>query len=112
MEAICDRVIIIDRGRLVADDKASTLRSNTQHRDALEVEFDGDVHANRLTNIAGVLGAHRKQGNSWVLEHDASIDVRPAVFRFAVDNGLQVLGMQKSERGLEEVFKELTRKGK
>lgn len=112
VEAICDRVIIIDRGRLVADDKASTLRSNTQHREALEVEFDGDVHANRLTNIAGVLGAHRKQGNSWVLEHDASIDVRPAVFRFAVVNGLQVLGMQKSERGLEEVFKELTRKGK
>jgi ABC-2 type transport system ATP-binding protein len=112
VEAICDRVIIIDRGRLVADDKASTLRSNTQHRDALEVEFDGDVHANKLTNIVGVLGAHRKQGNSWVLEHDAAIDVRPAVFRFAVDNGLQVLGMQKSERGLEEVFKELTRKGK
>lgn len=112
VEAICDRVIIIDRGRLVADDKASALRSNTQHRDALEVEFDGDVHANKLTNIVGVLGAHRKQGNSWVLEHDAAIDVRPAVFRFAVDNGLQVLGMQKSERGLEEVFKELTRKGK
>ncbi|MBL7945660.1 MAG: gliding motility-associated ABC transporter ATP-binding subunit GldA [Flavobacteriales bacterium] len=112
VEAICDRVIIIDRGRLVADDKASTLRSNTQHRDALEVEFDGDVHANKLTNIVGILGAHRKQGNSWVLEHDAAIDVRPAVFRFAVDNGLQVLGMQKSERGLEEVFKELTRKGK
>ncbi|MGV3637820.1 MAG: gliding motility-associated ABC transporter ATP-binding subunit GldA [Flavobacteriales bacterium] len=112
VEAICDRVIIIDRGRLVADDKASTLRSSTQQREALEVEFDGDVHANKLTNIVGVLDAHRKGGNSWVLEHDATIDVRPAVFRFAVDNGLQVLGMQKSERGLEEVFKELTRKGK
>ena len=40
---------------------------------------------------------------------DAGNDVRPAVFRFAVEQGLQVLGLQKSERGLEEVFKELTR---
>ena len=40
------------------------------------------------------------------------MDIRPAVFQFAVDHGLQVLGMQKSERGLEEVFKDLTRSGK
>ncbi len=111
VEAICDRVIIIDQGRMVADDKASTLRSNTQQREALEVEFSGEVHANSLSNIAGVLGAHRKQGQTWLLEHDAAVDIRPAVFRFAVDNDLQVLGMQKSERALEDVFKELTRKG-
>lgn len=110
VEAICDRVIIIKEGKLVADDKASTLRSSAHHREVLEVELSGDVHANRLTNIAGVLSAHRKQGNTWLLEHDAAVDIRPAVFRFAVDSDLQVLGMQKSERGLEDVFKELTRK--
>jgi ABC-2 type transport system ATP-binding protein len=110
VEAICDRVIIIDRGTLVADDKASTLRSSSQQREALEVEFDTDVKANLLLNISGVLQAKRGEGNSWILAHDASTDIRPAVFRFAVDNGLQVLGLQKSERGLEEVFKELTRK--
>jgi len=110
VEAICDRVIIIDRGTLVADDKASTLRSSNQQREALEVEFDTDVKANLLLNISGVLQAKRGEGNAWILAHDASTDIRPAVFRFAVDNGLQVLGLQKSERGLEEVFKELTRK--
>lgn len=110
VEAICDRVIIIDRGTLVADDKASSLRSGEQQRQALVVEFDGPVQANALTAIAGVLQARRGEGHQWVLAHDAAVDVRPAVFKFAVDNGLQVLGLQKSERGLEEVFKELTRK--
>lgn len=111
VEAICDRVIIIDKGRVVADDRASTLRSGTQQREALEVEFDRDVQANLLANIPGVQQAQRKAGCTWLLLHDASVDVRPAVFRFAVHQGLQVLGMQRSERGLEDVFKELTRSG-
>jgi ABC-2 type transport system ATP-binding protein len=110
VEAICDRVIIIDQGTLVADDKASTLRSGRQERQALEVEFDAEVKANALLGISGVLQTKRGEGNRWVLAHDATVDIRPAVFRFAVDNGLQVLGLQKSERGLEEVFKELTRR--
>jgi len=109
VEAICDRVIILDHGKVVADDKASTLRSGAQQREGLEVEFDRDVHANLLLNIPGVLQAQRKQGHIWILAHDAARDVRPAVFQFAVENGLQVLGLQKIERGLEEVFKELTR---
>ncbi len=111
VEAICDRVIIIDRGTLVADDKASTLRSgNTSQRAALEVEFDKAVQANVLLNISGVLQAKNSTGNKWILAHDAAKDIRPSVFQFAVENGLQVLGLQKMERGLEEVFKELTRK--
>ena len=111
VEAVCDRVIIIDHGKVVADDKASTLRSGTQQREGLEVEFDRDVKANLLLNIPGVQQALRKEGHIWVLAHDAALDVRPSVFRFAVDHGLQVLGMQKIERGLEDVFKELTRSG-
>ena len=110
VEAICDRVIIIDKGKVVADDKASTLRGRQQQRAVIEVEFDRAVEANILLNVAGVLHAKHKEGNSWLLAHDASTDVRPAVFQFAVDNGFKVLAMQKSERGLEEVFKELTRR--
>ncbi len=110
VEAICDRVIIIDRGKVVADDRASTLRNSTQQRALLEVEFNAPVQANVLLNIGGVLHAKHSAGNAWLLAHDSALDIRPAVFSFAVANGLQVLGLQKSERGLEEVFKELTRK--
>jgi len=109
VEAICDRVIIIDRGAVVADDKASTLRSRQHQQEVVEVEFDRAVSANDLLAITSVLHAKNKSGNIWLLAHDAANDVRPAIFQFAVDKGLKVLGMQKSERGLEEVFKELTR---
>lgn len=112
VEAICDRVIIIDRGKLVADDKASSLRSGPQQRVLLEVEFDKAVAANLLKNLSGVLNVHRKEDHLWLLEHDMTSDIRPAVFHFAVDNGLQVLGMHRSERAMEDIFKELTRPGK
>ncbi|MCW5899418.1 MAG: gliding motility-associated ABC transporter ATP-binding subunit GldA [Flavobacteriales bacterium] len=112
VEAICGRVIIIDRGRVVADEQASTLRGGHVQRAALEVEFDGEVHANDLRSIAGVLQAQRGEGAAWLLAHDAAQDIRPAVFQFAVDRGRKVLGMRKAERGLEEVFKELTARGR
>ncbi|MCB9183296.1 MAG: gliding motility-associated ABC transporter ATP-binding subunit GldA [Flavobacteriales bacterium] len=107
VEAICDRVIIIDKGRIVADDKAGALRTSRQGA-VLEVEFDRAPEPNMLLNIPGVLSAKRKEGATWLLAHDLTNDVRPAVFQFAVEQGLKVLGLQKSERGLEEVFKELT----
>lgn len=111
VEAICDRVIIIDRGRIVADGKANELRSASGQFEVLEVEFDKDVNKGKLLGIDGVKRAERMDGNFWSLAHGAGTDVRPAVFRFAVDNGLQVLTLRKGERGLEDVFKELTRPG-
>ena len=108
VEAICDRVIIIDRGLLVADDKASTLRSGDVEKAVLEVEFDSRIEANDLLGISGVQAAKKKDDKSWLVAYAASTDIRPAVFQLAVDRGVKVLGMHKSERGLEEVFKELT----
>jgi ABC-2 type transport system ATP-binding protein len=108
VEAICDRVIIIDRGKIVADDKASTLRSRSEHLQVLEVEFDVALEANVLLNIEGVTQARRGTGNTWMLAHHAGVDIRAAVFQFAVEQDHKVLGMQKSERALEDVFKELT----
>lgn len=112
VEAICHRVIIIDKGRIVADDKASALRSQRQQQEALEVEFDRAVKADLLRGIAGVAQAVPQAGNTWVLVHAAGTDPRPAVFEFAVQQGLKVLGLRRSERGLEEVFKELTRESR
>jgi ABC-2 type transport system ATP-binding protein len=111
VEAICDRVIIIDKGRTVADDRASNLRSTHGRKQVLEVEFDAEVPGNELANIPGVLHAKRGEGHIRLLAHEAGSDVRPAVFQFAVRKGIQVLGMRRSERGLEEVFKELTKGG-
>lgn len=109
VEAICSRVIIIDRGRIVADDRADQLRSAGLAREAVVVEFDAEVPANELRNIPGVQHVSRTDERSWALGFDPAHDVRPAVFEFAVRKGIKVLTLRKAERGLEEVFKELTR---
>jgi ABC-2 type transport system ATP-binding protein len=107
VEAICGRVIIIDKGRIVADGAASGLRGTHGRQEALEVEFDAPVDERALLGITGVEQALFANG-LWTLVHHEGTDIRPAVFQFAVDKGLKVLGLRRSERGLEEVFKELT----
>jgi ABC-2 type transport system ATP-binding protein len=109
VEAICSRVIIIDKGRIVADDSADRLRTAGISSEALLVEFDAEVAPNELRNISGVQQVSKQGERSWVLGFDATNDIRPSVFEFAVKKGLKVLTMQKAERGLEEVFKELTK---
>jgi ABC-2 type transport system ATP-binding protein len=109
VEAICGRVLIMDRGRLVADDTTNALRGGAHQREALEVEFDGVVNENALRTISGVLAAVRTERNTWVLFHAVGTDVRAAVFQKAVDKGWKVLTLQRAERGLEQVFKELTK---
>jgi ABC-2 type transport system ATP-binding protein len=93
----------------VADDKAQALRSTNSQREVLEVELDGPVQPSALERIPGVLKVEDLSANRWRLTTDAAQDARPAVFQFAVDAGRKVLTLQKAERGLEDVFKELTR---
>jgi len=110
VEAICTRVIIIDKGRIVADDSAERLRGSGLATEAVLVEFDADVAPNELKNIPGVQQVAKEGAHSWILGFDVANDIRPAVFEFAVKRGVKVLTLQKAERGLEEVFKELTKR--
>lgn len=108
VEAICDRVIIINKGRIVADDDAKHIRGLGGSRQAVLVEFDGRARAEDLQALPGVLHVERGEGNAWTLTYDAEHDIRPTLFQFAVDKGLTVLTQQRVERDLESVFKELT----
>ncbi len=108
VEAICSRVIIIDKGRIVADDNAKHLRGVGDQRQAILVEFDGRATTEELLALPGVDGAERRNDNTWALTFREENDIRPVVFQFAVDKGLKVLTLQRSERDLEAVFKELT----
>ncbi|MBK8582159.1 MAG: gliding motility-associated ABC transporter ATP-binding subunit GldA [Flavobacteriales bacterium] len=108
VEAICSRVIIIDKGVIVADDNAKHLRGMGDQRQAILVEFDGRATSEELLALPGVEGAERGNGNTWTITFREEDDIRAAVFQFAVDKGLKVLTLQRSERDLEDVFKELT----
>lgn len=108
VEAVCDRVVIINLGQLVADSKAIDLRKE-QNSTIITVEFDGEVSKAELAEIAGVIRVQRSAGNSWLLFSHRDADIRPDVFRFAVNRKLTVLTISRQEQRLEEIFRELTR---
>ncbi|PCJ87282.1 MAG: gliding motility-associated ABC transporter ATP-binding subunit GldA [Flavobacteriales bacterium] len=106
VEAICDRVIIINKGKIVADDTAKAIRSATKGKEVVIVEFSGKVDETKLKKIEGIESATNAIGNIWHVQ--ISKDVRNEIFQFAVQNELSVLAMQREEQRLEDVFKELT----
>jgi ABC-2 type transport system ATP-binding protein len=89
VEAICSRVIIIDKGRIVADDNAKHLRGMGDRRQAILVEFDGRIAAEELRALPGVEGVERGDGNTWTIMFPEENDIRPTVFQYALDKGLK-----------------------
>jgi ABC-2 type transport system ATP-binding protein len=107
VEAICDRVIIINKGQIVADDTAQTLQSGLNQQ-TVYVEFEGNVEKKQLQKIEGVSKVESFQ-NGWLLESKASGDLRKIVAQFAQTHQLLILTLKIEEKSLEEVFKELTK---
>jgi ABC-2 type transport system ATP-binding protein len=110
VEAICDKVIIIDRGRLVADDATANLRKRSVIQ-VITVEFDGTVEADSLRAITGIDQATHLIGNTWLLSSSSTTDIRKNIFSFAVERRLTVLTLHRDEQKIESVFRELTRRG-
>lgn len=107
VEAICDRVVIINRGEIVADDKAKDLQLNGSVQTVF-VEFEGTVSRNKLKKIPGV-GRVEQVGEGWLLESSEEMDLRKSVAQFAQQNNLLAVTLRKDEKSLEEVFKQLTK---
>ena len=107
VEAICDRVIIINRGEIVADDKAADLQVS-QTIQTVFVEFEGEVTRNQLKKIVGVKKVE-SFGDGWLLETMEEIDLRKSVATFAKDNDLLTITLKREQKSLEEVFKQLTK---
>lgn len=109
VEAICDRVIIIDKGVIVANEEKNNIYSRIkQPKQIIQVEFDKETDEQELIKIAGVSSVTEIREKTWILEAGGDEDIRPAIFSFAVNNNLTVLSLQKKESNLEEVFRHLT----
>jgi ABC-2 type transport system ATP-binding protein len=109
VEAICDRIIIIDKGIIVADEEKSNIYSTIKiRRQIVQVEFDKDPGESALSGIVNVKSVKYIKNNTWQIEAQGEKDIRPCLFSFAVNNHLTVLSMQKQESNLEEVFRHLT----
>ena len=109
VEAICDRVIIIDKGVIVADEEIKDIYTKISRTSQIVlVEFDREPDESMLKALPGLVSAKRDKGNNWIIEASGDQDIRPAIFAFAVSNNLAVLSLQKKENNLEEVFRILT----
>lgn len=107
VEAICDRVIIINKGEIVADDKASELQADLSHQ-TVYVEFEGSVTKASLNKIPSVRKVE-KVNNGWLLESTDDVDLRKVIAQHAQQNNWLILTLKTEEKTLEEVFKELTK---
>lgn len=110
VEQVCERVFIIDRGRIVADGTPDALRSELLGNPLLLVELaDADDSVlETLGRLPGVVAVERRSDGRFVLEHDGDEDPREAVFRTAVDRGWVLLELTPQRATLEDVFVRLT----
>lgn len=106
VEALCDRVIIINHGKIVADKKMKELREENEQ--IIHVEFDYRIEEVALQRMPHLLTAKNIGGFHYHLTFDTSKDMRPAVFDFAHDNGLKTLQLNRKTKNLESLFAELT----
>jgi ABC-2 type transport system ATP-binding protein len=110
VEAICDRVIIIDKGKIVADEEQDKIASpNFESVQTLIVEFNKEISPELLQAVAGIGQVVNTSANTWLIQALTGKDIREEIFEFAVKHGLKVLLMQIKEKKLEDVFRELTK---
>ncbi|MFN5325364.1 MAG: gliding motility-associated ABC transporter ATP-binding subunit GldA [Bacteroidota bacterium] len=112
VEAICDRVIIINKGQIVADDRTDRLQQLTARESVLEIEFESPASLYGLQGIAGVIRVKEVGKCKYLLFASSETDLRSTLFEYAVQAQLKILTMQRSESSLEEVFHKLTGKSK
>ena len=108
VEALCQRTIIINKGKIVADDHTEKISAGIGGKEIITIEFETSVDAVKLTSIPGVMKVISLSLNKYELEAIAGSDIRAEVFRFAVEQKWVVVAMQKEERNLEDVFRSLT----
>ncbi len=109
VEAICDRIIIIDHGTIVADELKSEIYSRIgKPGQTVLVEFDREPDEQGLRTATGSVAARKTKDKTWELRGEGVADMRPLIFAYAVKENLTVLSMQKLENNLEEVFRLLT----
>ena len=106
VEAVCDRVIIINKGKIVADKKLEELKTSTEQ--IIVVEFDYRIEIELLQQLDRVAEVTNTIGFVYEITFDTSQDMRSAIFDFAHDNGLKILQLNKKNTSLEQLFQQLT----
>ena len=110
VEAVCTRVLIINKGKMVADGSIEQLKAGQfAKKQTVWVEFDKTPDMEALRKIPGLLKIEQTGKSSFLTESEDNLDLRPLLFHFAVSNDLILLTLKEQQQSLENVFQELTR---
>lgn len=107
VSAICNRVIIINKGKIVANDTSEILQQKAKSDATILVEFGNEPNINELKKVNGIAKVEKIAANTYRIY--STTDIRNSVFQFAVQTSNSVLSLQKEERNLEAVFHQLTK---
>jgi ABC-2 type transport system ATP-binding protein len=107
VESICDRIIIINKGNIVADDSLINLRSVNKNSHVVLVEFSRNVDSELLENLPGVDNIEQNQNQYFIQTSDPE-KVKKLLLEFSLKNNLDILSLQTKSQSLEEVFRNLT----
>ena len=107
VEAMCDRVIIINKGEIVINKPISELK--TDNEQVIKVTFDYKLEEQFIKRLPNITAYKNTLENNWVLTFNTSEDMRPVIFDFAQENGLKILGLNTENKNLESLFRELTK---
>jgi len=108
VQALCDRVIVINKGEIVADDKLVNILQTRGNTAVTVVQFEGDVNLAQLRLLPGVREVEPLEDFKYKVLSEGNIDLRPEIFRFAADNNLSLIGLKQEENSLENIFRDLT----
>lgn len=111
VEAICDRVLIINNGKLIADEATSEMSKLLQSSEIISVEFDKDINVNDLSKIEGIDHIRKIHSKLFDITGKEGADTRKTLFNWAVQNDIQIVNMNKKDSNLEHIFRQLTKQG-
>lgn len=107
VEAICDRLVIINKGEIVADDKLSNLRQRSSSN-VIKVNFKESLESSLLQDLSATKSVKQDDASSWLLETDNPELLRKQIFELALQHNLNIVSLHSESKSLEEVFRNLT----
>ncbi len=108
VEAICHRIIIINKGEIAAQGNSADVIGATRQQTVVEAEFDAPVDAELFMSVPSVVSVTSNDGKKFLIASDGSHDIRADIFRLAIQHHLTLIGLTRKENHLEEVFHRLT----
>ena len=108
VESICDRIIIINKGHIVANDSLSNLQLSNKNYNIVLVQFSEKINSELLKNMEGVQNTEEQPGNNFKIYASDAESIKKQILQLSLNNNLDIISLQSETKSLEEVFRNLT----